>query len=304
MDLKTLAKNQNKKKPIKLKTVNAPRTLEVQYIKAIKELSNQLKEFVRLEILPNLESATKQVQATTDSVSDILRALNRMNARFGNIQAFSESVASKLIEGLNIANRTRFVSSVKSQFGIDPELMINQNNVRDIVELQKNKNVALIKSIPQEFIKDIEVIVQNGISEGLRHEEIARQIKGIKNISSVFGKLDNRVKLIARNEVGTINSNLRKARFESAGVDLYEWSTSNDERVRGNPNGKYPNARPRHDVMDGKICTFKDLTVYADNLEDAKNGKWKKRSSIGGVEKHPGQDISCRCNAIAIIDID
>ena len=35
--------------------------------------------------------------------------------------------------------------------------------------------------------------------------------------------------------------------------------------------------------------------------EDGIAGNWKSRSSIGGVEQHPGQDYQCRCVSRAVI---
>jgi len=131
-------------------------------------------------------------------------------------------------------------------------------------------------------------VVQNGIANGLRHEAIAKQLSGIKDIKSTFGKLENRIKMIARNETSSINATLNKARQENLGIQYYTFETSRDERVR-----------PSHQIMQGKICRWDDPTVYKDSLEDK---KWKKRSSIGGVEKHPGIDFSCRCVSLAIIE--
>ena len=118
-----------------------------------------------------------------------------------------------------------------------------------------------------------------------------KQLKGIKNISSSFGKLENRIKMIARNETSTINATINKARYEQLGIKIYQWQTANDERVRDT-----------HEVLEDKYCTYDDDTVYADTLEDAKAGKWKKRSSISAVQKAPGMDYNCRCVAIAVID--
>jgi uncharacterized protein with gpF-like domain len=110
------------------------------------------------------------------------------------------------------------------------------------------------------------------------------------------------VKTIARNEVATINSQINQKRLQQLGLDLYIWRTSDDERVRGNPSGKYPKARPRHDTMDGKVCRWDDPTVYADSIADAKAGKWKKRSGINGPEQHPGEPILCRCIAEPVVE--
>lgn len=270
---------------MKLSPIKEPRTIQLRYYRQLKALANELKKAVREEIIPEL----KDTKIVNDSVLSVLTALETIRRRFTNIDFFANQASSELVESINQNGRERFLNTANNMMGVDLSRVIQENNLSDIVALQKSKNKVLIKSIPEEFLKEVEVVVTNGISQGLRPEAIARQLSGIKNISSTFGKLENRVKLIARNEVATINANLNKARYQNVGIDLYEWSTSGDERVRDS-----------HEVMDGKICTFKDDTVYADTIDDARKGKWKKRSSIGAVEKSPGIEINCRCNSLPI----
>jgi hypothetical protein len=82
--------------------------------------------------------------------------------------------------------------------------------------------------------------------------------------------------------------------MESAGLSMYIWSTSGDERVRGDPGGFFPDAIPSHFAMDGLLCRWDDPTVYSDD-----GGKtWRDRPS-GAVKLHPGEDYQCRCTALA-----
>jgi len=284
--LTALQKNSKKRKPTKLSPIKENKAIQALYYKKLKQLVNELKKAVREQIIPKL----KDSKITHDAPADILTALEMLRQKFTNIDGFAKSVSNEIVNKINKNNENRFLKGVNAAFGVDLENVINKQGLNDILELQKQKNKVLIKSIPEEFFKQIEVIVSNGIANGVRHEEIARQINGIKGISSTFGKLENRVKMIARNETSSINANLNKARHESVGIKFYEWGTSGDERVRHS-----------HSVMDKKICKYDDPTVYADTIEDAVKGKWKKRSSIGGVEKNAGIDYNCRCVAQAII---
>lgn len=278
----------NSKKPVKLKAINIPKTVELQFYKELKLLENQLKEYVRVNIIPKLKGA--EIPITKDSVPELIMSLNMMSLAFSNIIAFSNRVANNLINGLSKASKEKTIQSVKNRIGVDISMIMNEANIKTMEDLQRISTVNLIKSIPEEFIKDIMQTISIGINEGLRHEEIAKQINGIKNISSSFGKLENRVKLIARNESSTINSNLTKARYQNIGIDLYVWDDSGDNAVR-----------PSHKVLSGKICSYSDPTVYADTIEDAQNGKWKKRSSIGGYVGNVGTDYNCRCVPIPIV---
>lgn len=95
-------------------------------------------------------------------------------------------------------------------------------------------------------------------------------------------KTRNRARLIARDQVGKLNGELQQQRQADLGIERYIWRTVGDNAVR-----------PSHAAMDGETCRWDDPTVYLSG------SRWANRSSIGGVEEHPGQDYQCRCSADA-----
>lgn len=294
MKLSELSQLSKKKQPTKLPPIKAANTIELEYYRGLKAFANMMKKYVRENLLPDLK--TLQPQYTQDSYADDLDTIfSRMRLFF--MSSIPRHLAKEMVTGIDFQNRKRLSSILNAQFGVDVEGVIANEKLQPFIEAQMAKNATLIKSIPEEFIKNIETIVYNGVTSGRSYEDIAREISGVKDISSVFGKLDNRVKLIARNETSTINAQINQKRFEALGSELYIWHTAQDERVRGARGGNYPDARPRHSVMEGKVCQWNDATVYADSIKDAKAGKWKKRSSIGAPEQHPGEPIACRCFA-------
>lgn len=274
------------KKPKKLSPIKESKAIELYYYNELRKIVKEMESDVRNELYPILSEA----KITIDNNPLItLSILTSLREKWSKIDFIAKNISSNFVNGLNRVNRDKFLKSVNSGLGINIETMINERGLNDIVALQRQKNEVLIKSIPEEFFKGIEIEIQNGISNGLRPEQIQKNISGIKGISSLFGKLENRIKMIARQETSVINSQLTKARYESARVELYEWSTSEDERVRKS-----------HRVLNGKICKMSDNTVYADSIEDAKKGKWKKRSSIGAVELDVGIDFKCRCTRLPL----
>jgi hypothetical protein len=93
----------------------------------------------------------------------------------------------------------------------------------------------------------------------------------------------SRVNLIARDQIGKLNSMATQARMQNVGLNMYIWETAHDERVRST-----------HVPMDGKLCQWDNPRVYSDD-----GGKtWIPRSS-GWVHLHPGMSIQCRCIATA-----
>lgn len=151
-------------------------------------------------------------------------------------------------------------------------------------------NYRLIRSLTDEYIKNLNRIVYDGVTDGQPWDAIMKDImKMDKNITK------NRATLLARDQVGKLNGRLAKRRQQEVGLELYMWLTANDERVRGRPGGRYPNAKPTHWAMHRKIMRWDDDTVYADTLEDAQEGNWKSRSAAGMFVGIPGAAILCRC---------
>lgn len=245
-----------------LRPIKEPRKIELEYYKELKKLANQLKADVNEHIIANLKS----YEVTQDNAFGALSMLELLRQKWQTLR--TEQIASNVTEQVNRANRQKFMSQVNQATGIDIETLVREENLTEIVALQRQKQKILIKSIPEEFLKSVEVVVTNGLANGLRPEEIARQLKGIKGISSTFGKLENRVKMIARNEIATMNGNLTKARAQNAGITKAIWVTSRDERVRD-----------CHRVRDGKEFEL-SKGLY---------------SACDGKTLLPGQDFNCRC---------
>jgi len=96
-----------------------------------------------------------------------------------------------------------------------------------------------------------------------------------RQIKEVAGVTDRRAKIISRDQISKANAELTQYRQTDLGVEKYKWRTAKDERVRGNPSGRFPNAVPSHYAREGKIFS------------------WSEAPSGG----HPGMAVLCRCFA-------
>jgi SPP1 gp7 family putative phage head morphogenesis protein len=245
--------------------------------------------FPNLQRLLNQAAATRGDASATDSWPDELADISAA-MRSNTVRSISDpnSVAAlfaKRISDLNLADWKR---AVKHVVGVD--LFANEPWLRDELSGWARENANLISGFHSEGINTVSILTQRGVREGRRYEEIAKEIRSRLNVSK------NKAELWARDQTAKLNSDLTKRRSVQAGVSEYDWATSNDERVRGLPGGKYPDARPRHDVMAGLTCRWDDPSVYKDG------DKWVSRSRIGGVDQHPGKDYNCRCAAIPRVD--
>lgn len=160
----------------------------------------------------------------------------------------------------------------------------------------QQENFGLIRELANSEINNVKGAVYRGVREGKSLKDIKQDIE--KETKSAKG---NKAKKIARDQVGRLNGELTRTRQTEVGLDLYKWRTAKDERVRGRPGGKYPNAIPSHWAMDKKICRWDNNSLYADPYNDVgPNGRvqnWKTRTTKM-PKTIPGGAILCRCVAI------
>lgn len=152
--------------------------------------------------------------------------------------------------------------------------------IADELKLWALDNARLIKSIPEQMLDKVSRIVTEGVRARTSITALAKELQVAFNISK------NRAKLIARDQVAKLNGRLTKHRNLALGITEYKWLTGRDERVRDS-----------HKVLEGKICSWEDDTIYKEQNSET----WKKRSTIKGTQFQPGLDIMCRCTSMAVL---
>lgn len=261
------------KKAVKLNKLQYPKVIEAEYYKALKSIADNMKRIVKEDLLPVLKA--KQSEYTADGVvEDIMIMFDRLRAFESPSMAIQ--TASKMVRSIDKVNLEKLKASISQRFGVDMPDMFAREGIEKFVTANIAKNATLIKSIPSEFIKDIETQIYNGISSGSTYKTIEQKILGTDGITSSFGKLENRIKLIARNEVSSINGQINMQRLKSVGVTKFIWQTSNDERVRDS-----------HADLDGQTFSWDALPT-----------------NERGEEISPGTDFNCRCVSVPVFELE
>ena len=125
-----------------------------------------------------------------------------------------------------------------------------------------------------------------------------------QRIAAEYGTTMSKAKFLARQETSLFVSTVRDERYSDAGIQFVKWSTSQDIRVVGNPSGLYPEPSPGHGnhfELNQKICKLNDPSVYAENITEARKGKWKSKDMIGAGHSHAGIEFNCRCTYVPIV---
>jgi SPP1 gp7 family putative phage head morphogenesis protein len=246
-----------------------PHSAERQYLDHILRIVDVIEQATKAILFPSLpmlvaEAGRSRGDAWAD---DIATMTNKIKLRVDQEIRNEGRIADLASQSVSEFNQKQWRALVKESIGID--LFANEPWLNDHLKSWAAENADLIVTLEDDAIRQVNRWTQKGIREGWRHEDIA------KNIEERFDVSRARAKFIARDQTAKLNGDLTKARQTQAGVKSYVWRTAMDERVRGNPSGKYPNAKPSHWAREGKTFQWNDPPE-------------------GG---HAGKDFNCRCTS-------
>jgi len=227
---------------------------------------------------------------TEAQLKKLAMKLDGFNEDLNNIliylASFADALAQPVIASLpgrflavSTHNKKQWVLQVKAATGVD----LMQPNIPDfqkkfglgvnvwqsepwIIPMRDNwvaANVSLVKNMPQQYLTQVEAAVRAGVAQGVGVRGLAQQLEKIQGIDA------RRAKLIATDQIGKANAALTQHRQTDLGIETYEWSSSNDSRVR-----------PTHAQAEGQVY------------------RWDTPPELTGG--HPGYPVRCRCTALAV----
>lgn len=155
----------------------------------------------------------------------------------------------------------------------DLEIPVQMNQAQE-QQIRKDytTNVSLeVQNLSQNTIEHLRYRVEDEVGKGTR----AEKLKEI--LYSEYGVTANKAKFIARQETSLFVAKYRRVRYEDAGLNQYQWSTSGDDHVRND-----------HKALNGQIFSWDSPPIT-------------NRST--GSRNNPGEDFGCRCVALPVIKL-
>lgn len=268
--LKPLIQQQSKRKrgrKAKARPVYVSRKLELDYTRALLAIVDDMhtetvKALMPLIDTPSIGDGKRQVADSlfSDFKSAFSKTANTVKAKVSGIaSALAQTVVSKQGQ----VSDGQLSAMILSKTGIDFSGLMSDNVLKEAVDEAVAANIALINSIPQQYLDRVEQAVMASLQAGTLNTSLADDLLKIEGVTK------NRAKLIARDQLGKINSRLSQIRQQSLGITHYFWSTSLDERVRS-----------KHAKWEGDRIA------------------WDNPPPDG----HPGQPAQCRCGATPDLD--
>ena len=266
----------------KLRPPTPSKQTEVWYRRQLDELIKYLRD-IALDEFNNtiLNDAELSDELRLQTSRKLARTIEKLSSL--NIQGLARQLSTSMVVKANSQNKKQTIESYQAALGIDLTNLLGNDVVKQQLELAVENNINLIQSIKNDFITELGDKVRENLFAGGHFENVTRIIYERSDVSM------SRARFIARDQAAKLNGDLTRIRAESLDLDYYEWGGAGDERQRKD-----------HTVLNGMLCKWSDRTVYSGD-----GGKtWKKRSLIGGVELHPGEDYQCRCTAIPYVKLD
>lgn len=262
------------KEQVKQLTHNIPKTryswtLETYYARRLRQLISNWKQIASDHInrmINPLVTGGSLMLADDDHADDIAAAIAIMLVAINGSESdiYLASLATSFVNSAN----TFSYHNVQAQANhVGLKAIESNSTIDDYTKMKIKENVALIKSMKQEFVDRLEKTIYESINSGGGVGQIA------KFLTKTTQMANNHAALIANDQTGSILGQLDTYRQQKAGAYGYIWQSMEDARVR-----------PTHQALDQTFQKYND----PDGGDDG---------------QMPGEPIRCRCVALPTFDM-
>lgn len=256
------------KNPKTARAVNASKGVEVAYRKRLDRLITEMSNSFEYWIESAYKAHPPRMAMDALPSAELNKRVKELGRRW--IARFDE-MAGKIADdfvnkGVKYTDSS-FMSALKDagwtvQFKITPVM-------RDAINASIQENVALIKSIPDQYLLEVEGIVMRGFQTGRDLHSIS------KDLQHRLGVTKRRAALISRDQSNKLTASVTRARRKELGITQAIWVHSGA--------GKHP--RPSH------LKAGKDKLIFDIEKGAYLDGKWVL----------PGEEINCRCSSKSVL---
>lgn len=242
------------------------RKLRILVEAMIKDAENNVRRLMK-------KPEAEETFAMDASFSSMFEALTRkLRKKFDKVFRMKGlGMAETLAKGVSDASRSSLHASLReASGGLSLGTSVMSGRAKEAMQAGIKNNVALIKSIPSEYLEHIEGIVYRAMQAGAGQADIVPQIEKLGHSTR------KRAELIARDQTSKATTSLNVARMRDLGITKFEWVHSGG--------GKEP--RELHLELDGQVFDIDNPPVI------------DKRTQERGF---PAQLINCRCRMAPVI---
>lgn len=253
-----------------LRPVRASAAIEAAYRRKLDDLVREMNDSVIYWLTASYRKNEPRIAQDESPADALQKAIRDLSKRW--LKRF-DTMAEKLATYFATSVEQRSTSALRRVLkdgGMTVEFQMTPA-MKDVIDATVHQNVALIKSIPQQYLSEVEGMVMRSVQAG-------------RDLSSVTGDLQKRygitrrrAALIARSQNEMATATFNKVRLVEAGVEEAVWVHSHA--------GKEP--RPTHVKAGRDKVRFKVSEGWYDPAL--------------GRHIQPGSEINCRCFSRPVI---
>lgn len=194
-------------------------------------------------------------------VTILLDNLREYTFQFSFTPEAVEETVLRFVTGVQTYNQSQFARQTKAVLGVMP--LSRNERLNAIATAAVKENVSYIQSIPAQYHDRLETVILQGLRRGKSTSDMAEEIQKVYEVNR------ERARFIARDQAGSLMTDMTKARHQDQGLEGFIWRTAGDGVVRDS-----------HADLEGKRF------------------RWDE----GARGLLPGEDYGCRC--VAEVDVE
>ena len=241
---------------------------ELEYRRKLQNLLHEMQEDVKKELTAYLKKNTAQ-DSDNDTWAQIMKWLRKK--WYKRYDEKSREFAKWITDKTRKRTSAQVMRKLK-QMGMTLKPHYSKQDKEMIREITSN-NVALIKSIPQQYLYTVQQAVNNAFITGFDMQSVTETIEEI--LTPVDEKSNNRAALLARDQINKTTQQFAIFEAKSVGATKGRWI---------HVPGKY-SSRITHIKMNGKVFNLDDGLYDSDVHRNVK----------------PGELVYCNCQFSVLI---
>lgn len=223
---------------------------------------------MRAEIIRDIVKPYRAEIAMDGILDWIGHVMDSLIERWGDrLDRMSDEIAAELVKKSKTHYDKRLLNQLKKR-GFTANFRPTKF-MEDQAQIALQENVALIKSIGNEYLDKVRSAVWRSVKNGYDQQSLVSQLKQIDGVT------DRRAKNIAKDQTAKLNQAFEMARAEELGITEAIWVHSSASKT------------PRHDHVKANGIKY----------------KIKEGCFISGEFIQPAWKINCKCRARLVIEI-
>ena len=278
-----MKRNVKAPKGAQIKAPEPPKTEIREFGEAIRYMIEQMETRWRNQVFEQLHQSTvkKFADAQAGNFARVyLRLADKVRRKL--LQQFDdkrlEDLAKKYTGKVNSRNKKEFYARATDIIGIGADELEATEGLTFQINAFQLETYQWLRKTRDDTMQMWTSQTLRDMAEGKTLPEILSKFDGMVE------KRKGHAEMVARTQISTFNSLVSKTRARNLGIEKAIWVTSKDERVRGNPSGRYPNAKPSHWWADGREFDLSEGLTFP-----------------GGQALLPGISPNCRCTYRMVI---